>query len=89
MKRNPGQRGFLITWLGGNYPATEREWLDATGKGWATPLNDRVAEVAANVEASRSGRKLTLRRQSPSGDAWIMTSFVLIRRKNPTPCMEV
>jgi hypothetical protein len=89
MRRHPGQRGFLITWRNGVYPASEREWQEAVRNGWVVALNDRVAEVALGVEASRNGRKLTLRRQSPSGDAWMLTSFVLIRRKNPSPCVEI
>lgn len=65
------------------------QYLDAVLRGYVVPGDYRRGVVASGVAATVEGRCLTLRKIEQTDGVYVLTNWELIRRKNPSPCVEV
>lgn len=81
---------YRIEWKAGTaYSVKREEYLDAVLRGYVIPGDYRRGVVASDVVAVLVRGCLILRKVQQTDGVYVLTNWELIRRKNPSPCVEV
>ena len=71
------------------YSVKRKEYLDAVLKGYVIPGDYRYGVIAPDVAVIMFRGCLMLRRVRQTDGVYVLTNWELIRRRNPSPCVEV